>query len=134
MIECKFLFFLKFVRMTKSTTTQYLNTITPLDFLKKLKQFNLLEPFLTFLGFTLVTCLFIACFFYLNYQAVIFHRFPWFGLSVAASSALQAEATALNVNQLLDFWRKVDIVVTFMMGNGFGMITTHCIRVQIALL
>ncbi|XWS46804.1 hypothetical protein CRYUN_Cryun14cG0099800 [Craigia yunnanensis] len=89
--------------MTKNTTTQYFNTITPLDFLKKLKQFNLLEPFLAFLGFTLVACLFIACFFYLNYQAVIFHGFPWFGLSAAASSALQAEATALNVNQRLGF-------------------------------
>ena len=129
-----FFSFLKFIRMTKNTNPQDLNTLTHFYFFKKLKQFNLPEPFLAFLGFILVTCLFIACFFYLNYQAVIFHRFPWFGLSVAASSALQAEATALNVNQLLDFWRKVDIVVTFMMGNGFGMITTHCIRVQIALL
>ncbi|XVF32598.1 hypothetical protein REPUB_Repub17cG0096100 [Reevesia pubescens] len=84
--------------MTKNKTTQDFNTITHLDFSKKLKQFNLpLEPFLAFLGLTFVTCLFITYFFYLNYEAVIFHGFPWFGLSAAASSAaLQAEATALN--------------------------------------
>ncbi|KAK6260110.1 hypothetical protein SCA6_014584 [Theobroma cacao] len=98
-----FFLLLRFLRMTKNAATQDLNTITHLDFLKKLKQFNLLEPFLAFLGFTLAACLFTGCFFYLNFQAVIFHGFPWFGLSGSASSALHAEATALNANELLGF-------------------------------
>ena len=55
---------------------------------------------MAFLGFILVTCLFIACFFYLNYQAVIFLGFPWFGHSDSAST-LQTEATTLNANQRL---------------------------------
>ncbi|OMP05034.1 hypothetical protein COLO4_09111 [Corchorus olitorius] len=84
-----------------NTTTQDLNTITHLDFSKKIKQFNLLEPFLACLGFTLVACLFTACFFYLNSPAVIFHGFPLVRLNAAASSSpFQAET---GTNQRLGF-------------------------------
>ncbi|KAK8718038.1 hypothetical protein V6N13_045287 [Hibiscus sabdariffa] len=76
--------------MTKNTTQQDMNTISRLDLSKKLKQSNsnLLEPFLAFLAFTLASCLLVACFVYINYQTLIFHGFPWFKLSSAASSTV----------------------------------------------
>ncbi|KAB2605289.1 protein trichome birefringence-like 10 [Pyrus ussuriensis x Pyrus communis] len=46
------------------------NTVTQLDFLKKLKRSNPLEPFLGILGFFLVALLFVTCFSYLDYRTV----------------------------------------------------------------
>ncbi|XP_039036761.1 protein trichome birefringence-like 10 [Hibiscus syriacus] len=74
--------------MTKNTTKQ------DLDFSKKS---NLVEPF------TLVSCLFIACFVYLNHRALFFHGFPWFKLSYAATSP------ASDVDQRLGFLDKCDV-------------------------
>ncbi|KAG4168147.1 hypothetical protein ERO13_A12G005500v2 [Gossypium hirsutum] len=64
--------------MKNTTTKQDVNTISRLDYFN---QFNLVEPFLAFIGFTLFACLFIACFFSLNYyyQVLVFHGFTWFG-------------------------------------------------------
>lgn len=103
-------------KMTKNTTSQDLSkTTTHLDFSKKSKNFNPLEPFLGVLGFTLVTCLFIGAFFYLDYRAVLHPGFSLFGRSgtttsgTTTSSSLPSEAKAAiakapaNVNGRLGF-------------------------------
>ncbi|MBA0741556.1 hypothetical protein Gogos_014698 [Gossypium gossypioides] len=97
--------------MTKNTTSQDLSkTTTHLDFSKKYKNFNPLEPFLGVLGFTLVTCLFIGAFFYLDYRAVLHPGFSLFGRSgTTTPSSLPSEAKAAiakapaNVNGRLGF-------------------------------
>ncbi|XP_052480416.1 protein trichome birefringence-like 11 isoform X2 [Gossypium raimondii] len=82
--------------MTKNTTSQDLSkTTTHLDFSKKSKNFSPLEPFLGVLGFTLVTCLFIGAFFYLDYRAVLHPGFSLFGRSgTTTPSSLPSEAKA----------------------------------------
>ncbi|KAG8477706.1 hypothetical protein CXB51_027655 [Gossypium anomalum] len=97
--------------MTKNTTSQDSSkTITHLDFSKKSKNFNPLEPFLGVLGFTLVTCLFIGAFFYLDYRAVLHPGFSLFGrCGTTTPSSLPSEAKAAiakvpaNVNGRLGF-------------------------------
>jgi hypothetical protein len=49
-------------------------TMTHMDFLKKFKRFNPLEPSLTILGFFFVSILFIACFFYVDYKGILHSR------------------------------------------------------------
>ncbi|XP_050366169.1 protein trichome birefringence-like 10 [Argentina anserina] len=45
--------------------------MTHLEFIKKIKRFNPLEPSLSILGFFLVTVVLIGCFFYLDYGTVV---------------------------------------------------------------
>ncbi|KAH8515519.1 hypothetical protein H0E87_004115 [Populus deltoides] len=75
---------------TSSTTPR--DTMTHLDFFKKLKRLNPLEPSLGILGFFLVTVLLICCFFYLDYRSVTrglrHHGISWSGLVVPSSSEL----------------------------------------------
>jgi hypothetical protein len=48
-----------------------------MDFLKKFKRFNPLEPSLTILGFFFLSILFIGCFFYVDYKGILFSfHFP----------------------------------------------------------
>ena len=99
--------------MTKNATSQDVHKTTPLDFSKKSKHFNPLEPFLGFLGFILVTCLLIGGFFYLYYRAVLHPGFSLFGISGTPSSPSEdsevkaeiamAPATTLNANGRLGF-------------------------------
>ncbi|KAK8702154.1 hypothetical protein V6N13_020522 [Hibiscus sabdariffa] len=101
--------------MTKNTTSQDLSKATHIDFSKKPKNFNLLDPVLGVLGFILVSCLFIGGFFYLDYRAVLNLGFPLFGLSGAPSSPSEgseakaatdnapAPAATVNVNGRLGF-------------------------------
>ncbi|GKV25450.1 hypothetical protein SLEP1_g34889 [Rubroshorea leprosula] len=63
-----------------------LDSITPLDFSKKAKNFSPLEPFLGVLGFILVTFLFIGCLFNFHYRAVHFRGVPWLGFVGVGSS------------------------------------------------
>ncbi|KAJ6730753.1 PROTEIN TRICHOME BIREFRINGENCE-LIKE 9-RELATED [Salix viminalis] len=64
--------------------------MTHLDFFKKFKRLNPLEPSLGILGFCLVTTLLICCFFYLDYRSVNrglrYHGISWSGLVVPSSS------------------------------------------------
>ncbi|CAK7327513.1 unnamed protein product [Dovyalis caffra] len=53
---------------TSSATPR--DTMTHLDFFKKFKRLNPLEPSLGFLGFFWVTLVFTGCFFYLDYRTV----------------------------------------------------------------
>ncbi|KDP21475.1 hypothetical protein JCGZ_21946 [Jatropha curcas] len=66
------------------------DTMTHLDFFKKFKRLNPLEPSLGILGFFFVTLLFICCFFYLDYRAFTrglrYHGFSWMGLVSQTSS------------------------------------------------
>lgn len=45
--------------------------MTHMDFLKKFKRFNPLEPSLTIVGFFFAAILFITCFFYIDYNALL---------------------------------------------------------------
>ncbi|KAJ6938833.1 hypothetical protein NC651_005309 [Populus alba x Populus x berolinensis] len=81
--------------MPSNTTTSSAtprDTMTHLDFFKKLKRLNPLEPSLGILGFFLVTVLLICCFFYLDYRSVTrglrHHGISWSGLVVTSSSEL----------------------------------------------
>lgn len=66
--------------------------MTHLDFFKKLKRLNPLEPSLGILGFFFVTVLLICCFFYLDYRSATrglrHHGISWSGLVVPSSSEL----------------------------------------------
>lgn len=81
--------------MPSNTTTSSAtprDTMTHLDFFKKLKRLNPLEPSLGILGFFFVTVLLICCFFYLDYRSVTrglrHHGISWSGLVVPSSSEL----------------------------------------------
>ncbi|KAK8588300.1 hypothetical protein V6N13_087235 [Hibiscus sabdariffa] len=99
--------------MTKNTTSQDFSKATHIDFPKKSKNFNPLEPLLGVIGFVLVFCLFFGGFFYLDYRAVLNLGFPLFGLSGAPSSPSEgseakaaidkAPTTTVNVNGRLGF-------------------------------
>ncbi|KAK8711579.1 hypothetical protein V6N13_146857 [Hibiscus sabdariffa] len=94
--------------MTKNTTPS-----SHIDFPKKSKNSNPLEPLLGVIGFVLVFCLFIGGFFYLDYRVVLNLGFPLFGLSGAPSSPSEgseakaaidkAPTTTVNVNGRLGF-------------------------------
>ncbi|KAE8009706.1 hypothetical protein FH972_006128 [Carpinus fangiana] len=73
--------------MTKSTASPYReDTMTHLNFFKKFKRFNPLEPSLSILSFFLVTLLFITFFFYLDYDSVV-RGITWLGLHGSLSSS-----------------------------------------------
>ncbi|KAJ9171945.1 hypothetical protein P3X46_015241 [Hevea brasiliensis] len=84
--------------MTKSNSSSntaspqhHQDTMTHLDFFKKFKRLNPLEPSLGIIGFFLVTLLFIGCFFYLDYRSVTrglrYHGLSLLGLVTPSSSA-----------------------------------------------
>ncbi|KAJ0112068.1 hypothetical protein Patl1_03409 [Pistacia atlantica] len=79
--------------MSKSTSPQGGDTMTHLDFFKKFKRFNPLEPSLAILGFIFVAALFIGCFFYLDYQTVT-REASWLGLIGPFSSSEVAAAAS----------------------------------------
>ncbi|GLT52735.1 hypothetical protein SLA2020_260570 [Shorea laevis] len=93
-----------------------MNSITHLDFPKKVKSCSPLESFVGVVGFVLVTILFIGCLFYWDYRSVRFLGVPWLGgfgggggsspslLSVSPEAAVAPPPTAaMDVNGRLGF-------------------------------
>ncbi|GAV82390.1 PC-Esterase domain-containing protein/PMR5N domain-containing protein [Cephalotus follicularis] len=56
--------------MTKKTSPKHTKTMTQMDSIKKLKQFNVLQPSQGIIGFVLVAVLLIGCFLYVDYRDV----------------------------------------------------------------
>lgn len=86
------------MRKNTSPVAQESDTMTHLDFWKKFKRLNPLEPSLGILGFILVAAIFIGCFFYLDYRTVTrrlhYHDPSWLGLAVPFSSSPSSAAAA----------------------------------------
>ncbi|KAK7857105.1 protein trichome birefringence-like 10 [Quercus suber] len=100
--------------MTKSTTSKdQEGTMTHLDFFKKFKRLNPLEPSLAILGFFLVTLLFISCFYYLDYHTVA-RGITSLNLYGPLSSSTSAAA---NVSVSLDFLDEAGDVCDIFDGN-----------------
>ncbi|KAL5796741.1 hypothetical protein ACOSQ2_001561 [Xanthoceras sorbifolium] len=90
--------------MSKNASPRDSDTMTHFDFLKKFKRFNPLEPSLGILGFILVTALFIACFFYLDYPTVTrrgwYPEASWLGLMGPFSSPSESVASSFPSSSL----------------------------------
>lgn len=100
-------YFFEKMRKNTSPVARESDTMTHLDFWKKFKRLNPLEPSLGILGFILVAAIFIGCFFYLDYRTVTrrlhYHDPSWLGHAVpfssSPSSAAAEEPLGLGVNE-----------------------------------
>ncbi|KAL9430914.1 hypothetical protein AB3S75_026163 [Citrus x aurantiifolia] len=93
------------MRKNTSPVAQESDTMTHLDFWKKFKRLNPLEPSLGILGFILVAAIFIGCFFYLDYRTVTrrlhYHDPSWLGLAVPFSSSPSSSSAAAAAEEQL---------------------------------
>lgn len=74
--------------------------MTHINFLKKFKRFNPLEPSLTIVGFFLLTLLFIGCFFYIDYKGLRSRGTTLFTSHFSSSSSSSSHSKPLPVQFL----------------------------------